>query len=367
MAKIILIVLLCAILPWGCAGNQMLANSSDVISGAPEIENSEISSVYETESTEVTSEYEGGSDEAASTGEETTLVENSELFEKYPDEAGWMEACDCGDIPYLADAAYIEESLSNGIFLVSTPEELASFNYIVNTSSKGQYLYMMLQNDIDLAGYEWAPMGWNGGDFDLPFTCVVEGNGYKISNMSIDCDADSVGFIGWENNCGVSNLNIENAIVSGNSMVGVMTGQAIGGRYENCHVSGEVNGSMAGSMHGHSASSNLINCTADVTVNGAPFAFLTWNEKEISEIDIEYAVTITLHDDYTVTRPPVEGYENLGWLVQKDGVTVLHRNAEDELSYRYFRQDPGEYTICLTAWVDYQYVPVSNTVEYTIE
>ncbi len=312
--------------------------------------------------------YEEGSYEVLEAREKLRLYRKNEtLFDKYPDEYGWMNERDYGDIPDLADADYIEKSLTEGMFLISTPEELASFNYIVNTSAHGQMFFVQLQNDIDLSGYHWVPMGWYGGEMDFPFTCVVDGNGYTIKNMTIDCPDNSAGFIGWETGCAVYNITFENANVSGGSMVGIIAGQAIGGYYENCHVSGEVNGSSAGSMIGHSATDRIIDCTADVIVNGEPFDFLTWNDKEKSEIVIENPVEITIDDTYTVTRPEVEGYANLGWLIEKDGMQVLHRNAENELSYQYFGRDPGVYTICLTAFVDGQYVPISNIIEYTIE
>lgn len=320
------------------------------------------------DSGEVIELYEEGSEQVMEAREKRRLyVENADLFDKFPDESGWLEERDYGDIPYLADADYIEKSLIEGMFLVSTPEELASFNYYVNTSPFGELLFMQLQNDIDLSGYHWAPMGWYGGKYDCPFVCAVDGNGYSIKNMTIDYNDGSVGFIGWETGCSVCNITFENASVSGGSMVGIITGQAIGGYYENCHVSGMVNGYSAGSMIGHAATDRLIDCTADVVVNGEPFDFLTWNDKEKSEIVIENPVEITMDNDYTVTRPEVEGYTNLGWLIEKDGLQVLHRNAENELSYQYFGRDPGVYTVCLTAWVDGQYVPISNIIEYTID
>ena len=317
---------------------------------------------------EVIELYEEGSEEILAAREKRRLyMENEDLFDKFPDESGWLDERDYGDIPYLADADYIEKSLIEGIFLVSTPEELASFNYYVNTSPFGEMLFMQLQNDIDLSGYRWVPMGWYGGKYDCPFICAVDGNGYSIKNMTIDVDESSVGFVGWETGCAVYNITFENAKVNGNSMVGIVAGQAIGGWYENCRVSGEVNGNSAGSMLGHAATDQLFDSTADVVVNGEPFDFLTYNDKAKSEIVIENPVEITMDDDYTVTRPEVEGYTNLGWLIELDGIQVLHRNAENELSYQYFGRDPGVYTVCLTAFVQGQYVPISNTIEYTIE
>lgn len=309
--------------------------------------------------------YEEGSDEVLGAREKLRLYrENEDLFEKFPDENGWIEECCYGDIPDLADAEYIEKSLAEGTFYVSTPEELASFNYYVNTASYNTFQYMQLQNDIDLEGYNWVPMGWSGGN---PFCSIVNGNSFSIKNMTIDCNEGSVGFIGWETGCNVQNLKIENARVNGHTEVGILTGQAIGGSYINCHVSGEVNGYRAGSMIGHSANNIISDCTADVIVNGEPFDFLTYNDKAKSEIVIENPVEITIDDTYTVTRPEVEGYTNLGWMIYKDGVQMLHRNAENELSYQYFLQDPGEYKIYLTAFVQGQYVPISNIIEYTIQ
>lgn len=309
--------------------------------------------------------YEEGSDEVLSAREKLRLYrENEDLFEKFPDENGWIEECYYGDIPDLADAEYIEKSIAEGTFYVSTPEELASFNYYVNTASYNTFQYMQLQNDIDLEGYNWVPMGWSGGN---PFCSIVNGNSFSIKNMTIDCNEGSVGFIGWETGCNVQNLKIENARVNGRTEVGILTGQAIGGSYINCHVSGEVNGYRAGSMIGHSANNIISDCTADVIVNGEQFDFLTYNDKAKSEIVIENPVEITIDDTYTVTRPEVEGYTNLGWMIYKDGVQMLHRNAENELSYQYFLQDPGEYKIYLTAFVQGQYVPISNIIEYTIQ
>lgn len=298
-----------------------------------------------------------------------TQIIDAQLLVKYPDKHGWMDYCDCGDIPYLANAAYIEKSLEDGIFQVSTPEELASFNYYVNAVSEdGSYQYMQLMNDIDLSGYEWAPMGWSGGtDTGVSFSGGIYGEGYTIRNLYIENDEHSVGFIGWGVYCVASNLTIENAHIEGSNDVGILTGQAIQGWYENCHVSGEVYGNDAGSLHGYSSTNDIYECTADVTVNGEPFEFLTWNEKERSEIVIENPLTVVLNDDYSVSYTPGQDYTNLGWQVKKDGRVVVERDAASDTKYCYEDQSPGTYSICLTAFVEGQYVPVSNVVEYTIE
>ena len=296
--------------------------------------------------------------------------EKADLLSAYPDNDNWMNNTECGDILSLADKDHIDKCVQNGYFTAGTPQELASFVYYVNTQpvEQGQLL-LVLTADIDLSGYEWAPMGWSeGGNSDHPFSFCVYGENHKIKNMTIYSDHSNAGFIGWGTVCGVFDLDIENAVVTGDNNVGILTGQAIMGNYQNCHVSGTVKGSSAGSLLGYEANCDKENCTADVEVNGKKFDFLSWNEQQKSEIKIDDPVTITIDESYTVTRPEVTGYLNLGWMVYEDGKEMLHRNAEDELSYCYFGNEPGHsYEIYLSAYVKGQYVPISNIIKYTVK
>ena len=291
------------------------------------------------------------------------MEECAELLSRYPDDDGWMEMRDYGDIPFLADPEYLDKYVSKGYFPVSTPEELASVCYYQNTQPAA-YFVIELKSDIDLSGYEWAPMGWTD---DHPFQSSVIGNGHTISGLTINSDDSDVGFLGWATFCSVKDVNFVDADVSGGYHVGIVTGQSICCGYQNVNVSGSVAGGNAGSLAGYEANGTLKNCSAEVIVNGEEFDFLSWNEKEKHSIVIEDPVTITMDEDHTVHRPEVEGYRNLGWIVLRNGDQVLHRNAENELSYRYFSNSPGTYEIYLTAYVSGQYVPISNTVTYTLE
>ncbi len=294
-------------------------------------------------------------------------IENecADLLGRYPDKDGWIDTINCGDIPFLADADYIDKSLKEGIFRANTPEQLASYCWFVNTQEQ-VWAVLEITGDIDLSGYEWAPMGWVN---DHPFCGYVSGGGHTIKNMTINGGEMryDAGFIGWETFCGVFDLNFDGAKVSGGH-AGVVAGQAIGGNYQNITITNStVDGGCAGSMLGWDANTTKKNCTADVLVNGEKFEFLSYNEYEKSKIVIEDPVEITIDENHTVTRPEVEGYTNLGWMVFYNGEQVLHRNAENELSYTYFLTEPGQYEIYLTAFVSGQYVPISNTVSYTIE
>lgn len=292
---------------------------------------------------------------------------NSELFAAYPDSDGWMETQYFGDIPLLADVDYIKKYSKEGIFPVSTPEELASFCYYVNTQQNAYNLLLELQNDIDLSGYAWAPMGWGTVDYSHPFRCFVDGKGHTIRNMTIETTAYHGGFLGWENYASVYNITFENALVDGGTSSGIIVGEAICGDFTDCHISGTVNcGRNAGSMFGYEANCTITDCTADVLVNGEEFPYLSWNDKEKAHIFIEDPLEITIDDTHTVHRPDENPYANLGWLVKYNGVEVLDRSAQKELEFQYPGTEPGLYEICLTAYVEGQYVPVSNTVSYEI-
>jgi hypothetical protein len=76
--------------------------------------------------------------------------------------------------------------------------------------------------------------------------------------------------------------------------------------------------------------------------------------------------TITIDEEAMVSRPVVEGYRNLGWDVYHNGREVLSRSAISEYSYTYFGTSPGNYEIYLSAFVNGEYVPISNVVTYTI-
>lgn len=151
------------------------------------------------------------------------------MLSAYPDNDNWLNNAECGDILSLADKDYIDKCVQNGYFTAGTPQELASFVYYVNTQpvEQGQ-ISLVLTADIDLSDYKWAPMGWSGGgNSDHPFSFCVYGENHKITYMKIYSDYSNAGFIGWGTVCGVFDLDIENAIVTGDDNVGVLTGQAI--------------------------------------------------------------------------------------------------------------------------------------------
>lgn len=79
-------------------------------------------------------------------------------------------------------------------------------------------------------------------------------------------------------------------------------------------------------------------------------------------------VTIALGDDYSISRTlEPNGTIGITWVIVFDGETVLEKNALNETQYKYFRQDPGIYTIYITAFIDGAYRVISNIISYKIE
>ena len=86
------------------------------------------------------------------------------------------------------------------------------------------------------------------------------------------------------------------------------------------------------------------------------------------EVPLEENFHLTLEDDYTITRDDHGGFKNLGWVIKRNGKTVLERVAENELSlepiYQWMHGEDGKFTVYLTAVVDGEYRRVSNIIEY---
>ena len=137
-----------------------------------------------------------------------------------PEESLWAKTCNTGDIISLVDMDYIEESVDKYsdtiVFWVSTPEELASAYYYINTLDVyyGECytnFYIYLEKDIDLTGYEWASLGYYGNEgytfnnrliydnvvsiekveanrsraYQHYFQGIIVGNGFSIKGLNI--------------------------------------------------------------------------------------------------------------------------------------------------------------------------------------
>lgn len=127
---------------------------------------------------------------------------------------------------------------------------------------------IILDNDIDLTGIDWTPIGTES----RPYTGNFDGGGHTITELKIDkSGTDYVGLIGCLGSGGkVQNVTLTNISVSGANCVGGIAGQNYG-TVENCSVNGTVTGKgftdtggIAGSNYG-----TISGCSAEGTVTGS--------------------------------------------------------------------------------------------------
>ena len=128
---------------------------------------------------------------------------------------------------------------------ISTAEELAA----VADDLTADYI---LTADIDLAGIEWTPIGTYGPsgeseeeqeipDAALAFTGTFDGDGHKISNLTINQpEGWALGLFGCISEAKVGNFTLENASVTGTVMVSDIVGYAFMSEVNNADLTGGV-------------------------------------------------------------------------------------------------------------------------------
>lgn len=279
----------------------------------------------------------------------------------------WERQGRTGSIMKLADKEWAMENAPE--FHVSNAEELASAVWYVNGVSEDGVVAVYLEDDIDLTGYDWKPMGWTNTGIKHQFSGLVDGQGHTINGMTIKAGYEDTGFIGYGLYVSVVDITFTNANVSATGCTGIVGGQLyMCGEWSNVHTQGKVSGGNDdyGAIVGRETDITFKNCTSDVTVDGKPFEYLSYRQKREDDVEIVETFHLTMDDDHTVTRDEHEGFTNLGWMIKYNDVEVLDRNAENELSYQYFGNSPGKYTIYLTAYINGTYIRVSNIIEYNL-
>ncbi|MBR3812191.1 MAG: bacterial Ig-like domain-containing protein [Agathobacter sp.] len=142
----------------------------------------------------------------------------------------------------------------------------------------------ILMNDIDLTeatadggdwnygGRGWNPIGSNDTYSNLVYSGNFEGNGHSIIGMRIENSKS--GYLGlFANVTGrISNLNMVNVSIVGGAYAGAIAANADGAIFENCTVSGVINGTKTavGGIVGTASNITISNSknTADI-VGGA--------------------------------------------------------------------------------------------------
>ncbi|MBR1750627.1 MAG: hypothetical protein IJ740_07060 [Ruminococcus sp.] len=297
----------------------------------------------------------------------------------------WVKNEDTGDILDMIDTQYIMDSLSDSgsaAFSVSTPEQLASACYYVNCCNLDRgnppFISITLENDIDLKGYKWSPMGWDMAGKDNRFRGELDGGGHTISNITVE-SGHNTGFIGEACYCYVHDLTLENVDITGSNEVGALVGSDVRSTFMNVTVSGKTSGSSAGTMLGREAGAKYYNCNADVSVNDGSEAsdYLSYSRYMQKTLGDEYGYPekIELKGHKVVRKEGIEAnYTNLQWYFMIDGDSYIEGKSDVEFDVDEALAaiavngtiPDGKYTVALYAFTDQYYIRVSNEIELDI-
>ncbi|CFX88076.1 Pectin lyase fold/virulence factor [Syntrophomonas zehnderi OL-4] len=167
---------------------------------------------------------------------------------------------------------------------ITTAAQLAEIATLVNVRPNGleRFLFndasarvsLKLMNDVDLSSYSkgegWMPIGNRLNKFKGTF----DGDGHKISNLTIDRAGGKYQGLFGSIGAGslVKNLGIVRTSVASLGYVGVVAGEVSGGTVENCYATGSVSGGSAvGGLTGYvNLNSTVQNCYAASSVIGIP-------------------------------------------------------------------------------------------------
>lgn len=151
-----------------------------------------------------------------------------------------------------ADTSWYNEKVSE--FHLTTASQLEGLSQLVNSGTTFEDKTVYLDEDINLAGINWTPIGnsfadalFGGTDYRV-FSGNFDGKGHTISNVTIGTEseplaADVFGLFGATAGK-ISNLNLDNVSINGVAknvsgyiigLAGALAGSA-GGTVENCHV-----------------------------------------------------------------------------------------------------------------------------------
>lgn len=143
---------------------------------------------------------------------------------------------------------------------ITSPNELA---WLISNIGMQDYNEIYLENDIDLSGHEWLPINPTSSQ-----AVVFYGQGYTISNLTIDSRESSIGLF---KTCGrAQDVNFYNVDIRGGSQVGTLVGNVATGNFSNIKIqSGFVRGNAkVGGILGSCNSLTLTNCTNNAQIIG---------------------------------------------------------------------------------------------------
>ena len=188
---------------------------------------------------------------------------------------------------WFSPTAYnsIGQGTQENPLLIYNATQLISLSNYYNLNN-GNFYYYKQMADINLTGIDWVPIGHATQSLLRGFYGNYDGNGYKITNLSIITEHSylTAGLFGYVHG-NIENLIVENANITGvksystgPSTFGVIAGELVG-NIKNSFASGVINstatslwlysvGGLLGSIYGEEQDNtgNIENCISDVEI-----------------------------------------------------------------------------------------------------
>lgn len=161
-------------------------------------------------------------------------------------------------------------------YAITTPADLMAVKY----NMAGDFT---LENDIDMTGVDFTPIGIEGNSSVAKFTGTFDGKGHIIKGLKYDnADKGEVGLFSQTENATITNLGVEGAHFVGNANVGGIVGRMYGGITANCatlnsyiegrdhvaSIAGEINNTQDGETYNGGSVSN---CFSDAVVKSRQY------------------------------------------------------------------------------------------------
>ena len=166
-------------------------------------------------------------------------------------EQGFLQDVVKRDTSSMTKMESVSESatLAKGTYSISTADELAKLARMQNAGKITAGSEFVLAADIDLSAYSsgegWVPIGGNNtwGNATNSFSSILDGNGYKITNLVINSTKVCRGLIGYAIGGEVKNLGIDSGSIHCENVCG---GVLVGGNWvskikiSNCYTNVDI-------------------------------------------------------------------------------------------------------------------------------
>ncbi len=131
------------------------------------------------------------------------------------------------------DPATTLEPNSEGIYEISTPDQLCLLSELVAQGDSFSGKTLCLTEDIDMKGRSLLPIGGNGSG--ISFSGTFDGQGHVIKNLLIfEPSSEQVGLFGKASKAVIRNLGIDDGLVTGGKATGSLIGVGSNVTVENC-------------------------------------------------------------------------------------------------------------------------------------